>query len=480
MAPPDWVLEKRLSPEERKRQARLRTAKVLTEHAKEAESGRQEEPALANVVPAGDARNPMTPALGVDLPQLQLTTSQAEKAWERKRKRARGRDDVDENVPDGPSHKSVPDRPRRGSLLDGFRSGSAAGPADAPSIYNSDQNNSGQAQSPELQISKRVQPKWYTSLTQRRLQDGRGDRNVEAKLEQVKDLIKQCKTQPNKQDMGRLFDRIRDELHDLVFLQVTAVALRRKRMLHDDSGLPQLFDENLAHIPFPWDIRADALELYTRWVRQDFAIDLLRGIIKRAPGDGVGNRSTDRIDPRFPGKTKADYYGGGALINGQWWPTQLCTVRDGAHGATQGGIYANKGKPAYSIILSGGNHYKDRDDGHEIWYSGTDGKDGKVSENTQSLMLNKSAAKEVRVIRSHNLSQRASAYRPPRGFRYDGCYEVLDWELVDQSKMAYLFHLRRLPNQDPIRFQGKEMRPTEAEIREYDKVKGLIEASERF
>ncbi|KAL1617309.1 hypothetical protein SLS54_007862 [Diplodia seriata] len=288
----------------------------------------------------------------------------------------------------------------------------------------------------------------------------------------VKNIIKKCK-EGRGVELEALFDQIRNELHDLVFLQVSDVAVRRKRMLHNDSGLPQLFDGMV----FPWDIRADALELYKRWALRVFSTDLLRGIVKRP--STAGNRTTDRIDPTYPGKEKADYYGEGYLINGQWWPTQLCTVRDGAHGSTQGGIYATKGKPAYSIVLSGGSHYQDQDGGEEIWYSGTDGKDGKASENTQSLMLNVTSGKEVRVIRSHNLSA-ASSYRPPRGFRYDGCYEVLSYRVLDNTKMACLFHLRRKSGQDPIRFGGKERRPTEAEVREYDKFKADIEASERI
>ncbi|KAL0264444.1 hypothetical protein SLS55_000394 [Diplodia seriata] len=194
------------------------------------------------------------------------------------------------------------------------------------------------------------------------------NRNVDARLEQVKNIIKKCK-EGRGVELEALFDQIRNELHDLVFLQVSDVAVRRKRMLHNDSGLPQLFD--------------------------------------------------------------------------------------------------------------GGSHYQDQDGGEEIWYSGTDGKDGKASENTQSLMLNVTSGKEVRVIRSHNLSA-ASSYRPPRGFRYDGCYEVLSYRVLDNTKMACLFHLRRKSGQDPIRFGGKERRPTEAEVREYDKFKADIEASERI
>ncbi|OJD34429.1 sra-ydg domain-containing protein [Diplodia corticola] len=423
MAPPDWLLEKRPTPEERKQRARERMAAILEKQAEEAKASTR------HVAPA--VQSPSTPVLGVSLQRLQQN---------------------EQRSPD-PANDA-----RRGSAS-----------------RSTDSSDTSDAHEPP----KQVQPIWYTSMRQQKWQQTGSsrnnvgtNRNVDAKLEQVKHLIKKCKEEEHGAEAHRLFDQIRDELHDLVFLQVSDVALRRKRMLHDDSGLPQLFD-----MAFPWDIRADALELYNRWALRVFSIDLLRGIIKRQAT--AGNRSTDRIDPAYPGKERADYYGEGSLVNGQWWPTQLCTVRDGAHGSTQGGIYATKGKPAYSIVLSG-SHYQDRDEGEQIWYSGTDGKDGKASDNTQSLMLNITSGREVRVIRSHNLSARAATYRPPRGFRYDGCYEVLSYQVVDGAKMACLFHLRRKTNQDPIRFHGKEMRPTDAEVREYDKFRAEIEASERI
>lgn len=458
MAPPDWVYEKRISPEERKKLARERMGRILKKQAEDAQQ-EQSQQALSFISP--EIHSPSTPILAVSLQRLQLNTTESA---QEKRKR-------DDAVSD--DSLELHEQARRTSIPD-TRPGIAS-----PSADSNDHSDGYQVQP----LPKRLQPLWYSKIPHNKLgQRGakgqkEGNRNIDAKLEQIKDLIKQCK----KGTTTHLFDRIRDELHDLVFLQVSELALRRKRMLHNDSGLPQLFDEDESDIPFPWDIKADARELYNRWALRDFSIELLRGITKRPSTAGTsGNRSTDRIDPKFPGKIKANFYGEGSLVNGQWWPTQLCTVRDGAHGSSQGGIYATKGKPAFSIVLSGGNHYQDRDEGEEIWYSGTDGKDGKPSENTQSLMYNITACEVVRVIRSHNLSASTSMYRPPRGFRYDGLYEVLGYQIIDQTKIACLFQLRRKSHQDPIRFSGKEMRPTAAEIMEYDKLKSEIEASERI
>ncbi|KAF2139865.1 uncharacterized protein K452DRAFT_289244 [Aplosporella prunicola CBS 121167] len=318
-------------------------------------------------------------------------------------------------------------------------------------------------------------PKWYTKISFRTMQTAGTGRNVDARLEQIKSLIQQCKDREiSFKQQKDLFDKIREELHFLAFFQVNEIALRRKQMLHPNTGLRQLFEGSESDsIGFPWDIQADATELYTRWANRIFSVDLLRGIVKRP--SSKNSRISDKIDPAYPGKASANYYGEGDLVNGQWWPTQLTTVRDGAHGSTQGGIYANKDQPAYSIILSGGTHYKDRDEGTEIWYSGTDGKEGKMSENTLSMTLNVSQKKPVRVIRSHNMGMGKSNYRPERGFRYDGLYDVIGYDLLDKSNMACLFYLKRQDGQMPIRYRGIEGRPTRHEIFEYDKIIDILE-----
>ncbi|KAK8180812.1 PUA-like domain-containing protein [Phyllosticta citribraziliensis] len=310
-------------------------------------------------------------------------------------------------------------------------------------------------------------PAWYTSIKPQEWQSRSrhaGYTGVDAKLSKIKRLIRDCAEK--KLDA---FDDIRKELHQLAFLEVNKIVVRKTQMLHEDTGLPQLFAAEYSKgVDYPWDIQADALELYNRWCLQIFSTDLLRGIVK---SQKAHNRSTDRIEPGFPGKSGAAYYGQGDLVNGQWWPTQLCTVRDGAHGSTQGGIYSVKGKAAFSIIVSGGSQYNDRDEGHELRYSGTNSTDGKYTENTQSLILSVEDKKPVRVIRSHNIHKGASKYRPARGFRYDGLYDVVGYQVVDESKKACLFHMVRRPDQDPIRAEGKAMRPTEEEIAEYDKIK---------
>ena len=125
-------------------------------------------------------------------------------------------------------------------------------------------------------------------------------------------------------------------------------------------------------------------------------------------------------------------------------------------------------------MLSGGNQYDDEDNGDEIWYSGTAGKDFKATENTLRMIESCDEIKEpVRVIRSSNLD-RKNVYRPVRGFRYDGLYDVVRKRLLDNEKQMYQFNLVRRSGQNPIRYEDNAARrPTRFEIAEYDKLRGI-------
>lgn len=158
------------------------------------------------------------------------------------------------------------------------------------------------------------------------------------------------------------------------------------------------------------------------------------------------------------------------MVLGQWWPTQLCTVRDGAHGSPQGGIYGEKGKGAYSIVLSRSD-YADEDHGDTILYSGTISTDRTPTENTQRMMESCELVKKpVRVLRSHNANDVKNPYRPKYGFRYDGLYDVVSYHLLDEAIAEYRFCLVRCAGQRPIRCEeGPSRRPTKYEVEAYKK-----------
>lgn len=105
-----------------------------------------------------------------------------------------------------------------------------------------------------------------------------------------------------------------------------------------------------------------------------------------------------------------------------------------------------------------------------IWYSGTpqtkiDEKEPTV--NTKLLLKSEETKRPVRVLRSMHLPK-TNPYKPIRGFRYDGLYEVKSHRMHDPRRYHYVFHMVRLPGQDPVRYKGIEIRPTQKEIDTYD------------
>lgn len=309
-------------------------------------------------------------------------------------------------------------------------------------------------------------PKWYVDLKapqgRKALADDAGALPL---LENLRDEIKK----------GNVI-AVREKLHQCPFTQVNEVLLKKTRTL-DAIGLPAVFDGTnpATGQPWPYDVCADAKELYNKWCRKIFAIDLLRGIQlhhKAAKKDG-SKKGGDSIIPGYAGKVKAQVFGENGLLNGQWFPLQLTTVRDGAHGATQGGISGKQGEGAYSCIMAGDSGYPDIDNGDEVRYCGTDSTDGTVTDRTQMLMDNMNNDRPVRFIRRANLH---SQWAPTVGYRYDGLYDVKDFEVlkvIDNPRAArHRFRLVRREGQDPIRGgKGPEARPTEQEIARYQEDK---------
>ncbi|KAI4923652.1 uncharacterized protein J4E92_007626 [Alternaria infectoria] len=313
-------------------------------------------------------------------------------------------------------------------------------------------------------------PAWYTSIT---IKDPRMEAMTKKRplalvtLQSLKAALTDSE-KPGKtpSELETLYDKIRDLIHKAeIDLQVNTVLLRKAMTLSPDYGLPRIFKPGTK---FPWDLKADAYQLYKRWYKNDLNQDILRGIVPHK-GD---NRTSDRLDDTYRAKfpTTAKYYGEGELVLGQWWPTQLCTVRDGAHGSAQGGIYGERDKGAYSIVLSGGNPYHDVDNGDIIEYSGTEGRNATPTENTAHLIKSAELLNPIRVIRSAQLNKK-NPYRPELGLRYDGLYTVRGYTCVDREKAMYRFRLERCEGQEGIRWQGKGKRPTEYECREFRRLK---------
>lgn len=293
-------------------------------------------------------------------------------------------------------------------------------------------------------------------------------------MDAFRDCIRRCETSAMEKtaaERAALFNELRDHVHKAEMLKgMDKFVVRKKKMMGEENALPCIFDSK--NVAYPWDLQADAWQLYLRWYDQGFAPNLLRGIITN---DGK-NRTSDKIDPSWRSNvslgTSANYHGQGNLVPGQWWPTQLCAVRDRAHGASQGGISGAKGQGAFSIVMSAGA-YADQDNGDEIWYSGTDTKTDQPTENTQRLMESCELFPDrpVRVLRSMQLPS-DNPYRPSVGLRYDGLYKVVSMRQPDAAKANYLFQLMRCENQHPIRYQDNAARrPTKYEEAEYRRLK---------
>jgi hypothetical protein len=313
-------------------------------------------------------------------------------------------------------------------------------------------------------------PAWYMAITVKdKAMEEMSKRRPPAlaPLQAMKSVLTECeKPDKSQAELEWLHDKVRDYVHKAeIQLDVSKVLLRKAMMLSPDYGLPRIFKKEANS---PWDLKADAYQLYMRWYRCDLNQDILRGITPNK----TDNRTSDRLDEKYRNDfpTTAKYYGEGNLVLGQWWPTQLCTVRDGAHGSAQGGIYGERDHGAYSIVLSGGGGYHDIDSGDTIEYSGTEGRNSTPTENTQHLLRSAELLNPIRVIRSAQLSKK-NPFRPELGLRYDGLYQVRGFTLVDSEKAMYRFRLERCEAQEEIRWQGKGKRPTEYECKEYRRLK---------
>jgi hypothetical protein len=315
-------------------------------------------------------------------------------------------------------------------------------------------------------------PKWHSdiSLSSRFITDLNKRRPPEiTALEGLRNCIDRYegKVKPLKPaEIPALVDELRNHVHKAEFLpNITKFVVRKTLILVPEKGLPRIFGEAAS---FPPDLKADAYQLYLRWVRGEYSQDILRGIITNKAAD----RTSDKLDPAYRSKhpTTARFYGDEGLVLGQCWPTQLCTVRDGAHGSSQGGIYGEREKGAYSIVLSGGG-YHDKDEGDVIEYSGTEGKNFTPTESTQHMITSATLGNPIRVIRSHQLNKK-NPYRPKHGLRYDGLYTVKSFVIMDNQKQIHRFRLERCSDQHPIRCgDDASSRPTIYEVSAYEQVK---------
>lgn len=329
-------------------------------------------------------------------------------------------------------------------------------------------------------------PQWYKELPKPNNTRDANKSNEETMLFRIKEAIRTAKAsnaQNREVVLPTQFGKIISMVHKIVFLNVTDKLLRKTRMLDNNDGLPQLFDDEFSGgVPWPWYLRADAEELYNKWCGKVFETDLYRGLVRAMGGKGKGNSSSSDTlgkDSKRYRLVNPKQHGNGLLINGTWWPTQLAVLRDGGHGSSQGGITSDPVEGAFSVIMAGGldpnnKPYPNIDRGDEVLYCGTDNPNVELNEpsrETKAMIINHKNGQPVRLFRSSNLG---SKFAPEQGFRYDGLYAVAGFEILDppdEKRKRHRFRLLRCEGQDPIRSEGPEKRPTKEEIYEYEKDK---------
>jgi hypothetical protein len=211
----------------------------------------------------------------------------------------------------------------------------------------------------EIVDTGREPSEWYLN-TRTTDKYARGDL---VKIQYVKDIIKRCiQTHSDGGDVSKHTAELRSQLHEMEFYPFLGVTLIKKSKVLESEGLEKIFDSSQKDI-FPWDVRADAEALWDRWMRGDLDADCLRGItVTKSVLASGSSRNSKKIDPTYAQRRSANVVGPNNLLNGQWWPSRVCMLRDGAHGEIEAGIHGQTDRGAYSVVLAAGG-YRDKDNG---------------------------------------------------------------------------------------------------------------------
>ncbi|KAI9749326.1 MAG: 60S ribosomal protein L20 [Chaenotheca gracillima] len=309
---------------------------------------------------------------------------------------------------------------------------------------------------------------WYRSINMSQ-KFSRGDIIT---LQRVNQLIQNCRKALGTPELEQQFGEIRNVLHKMdTFDFLTGVIIKKSKVLEEETGLPLIFLDPLK-IGFPWDVKADSRALFSRWMQGDLDPHLLRGIDTRKNTSARGTSISHRLSTEGGQRKSCNVVGANGLENGQWWPMQICALRDGAHGEIEGGIHGRPDRGALSVILSSGG-YEDRDEGENVLYCGTSGTKEKPTASTLLMLEAYRRKTPVRLLRSAALPK-TNIYRPEKGLRYDGLYDVVAVEVLHEDSAMHRFALKRQNGQDPIRAQGAQRRPTNEEVDAYMKVRDLL------
>lgn len=177
---------------------------------------------------------------------------------------------------------------------------------------------------------------------------------------------------------------------------------------------------------------------------------IMQGILIKADA----KRKSHYVRADYP-KRNSNIIGENGLLVGDWWPFQICALRDGAHGSLMSGIAGTWKTCAYSIVISGKYADLDIDRGNVIQYSDSKAKENTnpkrpiVSGSTEAMRRSHRLREPLRVLRSAKLD---SKWAPSAGLRYDGLYIITDIETRHNTLGGayYSSRLERQQGQQPI------------------------------
>ncbi|RPA97262.1 hypothetical protein L873DRAFT_1691616 [Choiromyces venosus 120613-1] len=311
--------------------------------------------------------------------------------------------------------------------------------------------------------------------------------NLSVHAEKIAKVLKK-KPQPSAAD----WQIVRGSLYQIPFENVD------QKTVHNSGAMRELIKLEDGNFEFdlPEDISLDAQMILKRWRNGDYDPHLLRGIdLNQTVVPGRGGRPAKKrarhykLEEDYNWKRDDNVEGNHDLFVGEWWPLQICALRDGAHGDMEAGISGNNIIGAISVIVSGGALYPDLDELERVLYCGTMGVEAPInyaddpeerehgdripSPNTKYLLLAFEKATKIRLFRS---SKSPSPYAPAEGLRYDGLYTIRAYEILDKKNAVYRFEMIREPNQAAIRGDPEDpgCKPNRVELAQWHNIKKTL------
>ncbi|PWW80084.1 hypothetical protein C7212DRAFT_289300 [Tuber magnatum] len=296
------------------------------------------------------------------------------------------------------------------------------------------------------------------------------------------------KPSPNTAD----WQTVREALYKLPFENVD------QKIVHTSGVIAQLLRIEEGGFDIPEDISLDAQTILKRWRNGDYDPHLLRGVdlnqaVTHVKGRGSKNVKRTRhykLEEDYNWKRDDNVEGNHDLFVGEWWPLQICALRDGAHGELEAGISGNTTIGAISVIVSGGALYPDLDELDRVLYCGTMGIEAQLnlaadpteefepgdripSHNTKLLMISYRNGTKIRLFRS---AKSQSPYAPAEGLRYDGLYTIRAYEILDKKNAVYRFEMIRENNQPAIRGDPDDpgCKPNKVELAKWQGIKKTL------